>query len=619
MALAQKKKKIFDGRYEVLSIVGRGACSVVYHARHAMTTSSEVALKVLLNQKGGSSNTDRLRKEALAMVSSRHRYVVRLDDFHSVKDLCYLSMEYAREGDLRKYSQKLGGKLPIAQAEMFFRQAAEALNFVHRVGITHRDIKPDNILVLNEKETRLTDFGVAVLPGELASLEDLKAGVGTMSYMAPEVLEGLRCDKLSDIYALGVTFYELITGIHPFENVPLIKQLEIREDKNVTPITKLAKDISPLLAEVIMRCLQYHSDQRFQTMGELVRFLNQDSAAAAKSSQAATQQKPADKQAQRKNPNEQQSAKSTPQQQPQREKPSQQNRGSQAQPSSSKVKEFPREKRPPEPVIEEKAKEKVAPPPVKEPEVIVPVEEPEIEPFIEDSSSSELSEESEAALEDEFAIDLNEPEGEFIIDSPQKPIQPLRDPSAGRLRPNDKPLRDKPNISKRERKSTQSKPWLFNLFVIGLLLYAGNYLLGKIFNFSLFGSSEPAQVQNVSIEAGIPAVTEALTSFPQLPAGMYTGTIENLNAAKKLSLILISLPDVQKLVVIIGQEGWTPEVVSIENKEAEKGKETSSRIRVASNGVVMDLVGEVQNDTVVGTYLNAITGEEGQWQVTPVK
>ena len=619
MALAQKKKKIFDGRYEVLSIVGRGAASVVYHARHAMTQSSEVALKVLLNQKGGSSNTDRLRKEALAMVSSRHRYVVRLDDFHSVKDLCYLSMEYAREGDLRKYSQKFGGKLPMAQAEMFFRQAAEALNFVHRVGITHRDIKPDNILVLNEKETRLTDFGVAVLPGELASLEDLKAGVGTMSYMAPEVLEGLRCDKLSDIYALGVTFYELITGIHPFENAPLIKQLEIREDKNITPIAKLAKDISPHLAEVIMRCLQYHSDQRFQTMGELVRFLNQDN--SAKSSQAASPQKTSEKPTPRKNQPEQHPQKSSSHKQQSREKERHSQRN-QDQGKSPKIKEFPREKQQakpqPEPVLEEKAPEKVEAPPVAEPEVIIQAEEPVVETTIEDTASDELSEESEAALEEEFAIDTGE--SEVIIDTPQKPIKPLRDPNSGRARSNEKPFKDKPNISKGGRTiSAPSKPWLFNLFILGLVLYAGYFILGKIFSLNIFSSSESAQLQNIEVESGIPAVSEALTTFPQLPPGMYVGQIENLNAANKLPLILISLADVQKLVVIIGQEGWTPEVVSTEAKDTDNGKEASSRIRVASNGIVMDLAGEIQNDTVIGTYLNAITGEEGQWQVTPVK
>ena len=149
-------KRIFDGRYEILGIVGRGSRSVVYHARHALVPSSEVALKVLLQKKETSSLGEKLRKEALAMVSSRHKYVVRLDDFHSVGDLCYLSMEFAPERDLRVYAEKFGGKLGPKQVELFLSQAAEALNFIHKAGIIHRDLKPENILLdknLNIKPT----------------------------------------------------------------------------------------------------------------------------------------------------------------------------------------------------------------------------------------------------------------------------------------------------------------------------------------------------------------------------------------------------------------------------------------------------------------------------------
>ena len=98
MALpSNTKRKIFDGRYEVLSIVGRGIDSVVYHARHVSGSNQEVALKVLLNHKNPTLLSERLRKEALTLVSCRHKYVVRLDDFHSVDNLCYLSMEYASD------------------------------------------------------------------------------------------------------------------------------------------------------------------------------------------------------------------------------------------------------------------------------------------------------------------------------------------------------------------------------------------------------------------------------------------------------------------------------------------------------------------------------------------
>jgi len=271
---AQKARKVFDNRYEILSIVGRGHCSVVYHARHIMSPSSEVALKVLQEQKDQRSNAERLRREALAMVSARHRYVIRLDDFHSVGDLCYLSMEYAPESDLRKFTDKHGGVLDPVQAETFLGQVLDALGFLHKTGIIHRDIKPDNVLVIDEFEVRLGDFGVAVLPGTTSSLEELQRGVGTMDYMAPEVLAGTGYESRSDIYALGVTFYELLSGVHPFRDAPLMEQLTSREDGKFKSLSDVAPEVPSHLAKAIMRAMSYNADDRFASAKEFAKALS---------------------------------------------------------------------------------------------------------------------------------------------------------------------------------------------------------------------------------------------------------------------------------------------------------------------------------------------------------
>jgi len=270
MTESKAKKKVFDGRYDILSIVGRGACSVVYRAQHISPPVSDVALKVLVNKKGEKANADRLRKEALAMVSSRHRYVIRLEDFHSVGDLCYLSMEYAPEGDLRKFCSRNNGTLDITKAERFLLQATEALGFIHRAGIIHRDIKPENILVMNDTEIRLGDFGVAVLPGEESSIEELQRGIGTMDYMAPEVLEGIRYDQRSDVYALGVTFYELISGQHPFAGVAMADQLTMRQSEMIPHLSTLAPKAPGYLSEVIMRAMSYSVEDRYPTGREML-------------------------------------------------------------------------------------------------------------------------------------------------------------------------------------------------------------------------------------------------------------------------------------------------------------------------------------------------------------
>ncbi|MCB0339486.1 MAG: protein kinase, partial [Bdellovibrionales bacterium] len=281
MAQANKTKKIFDGRYEIIGIVGRGSQSVVYHARHALVPSTEVALKVLIDTGKKSSNKqsihDKLRKEALCMVSARHRYVVRIDDFHSIDNLCYLSLEYAPHADLRKFLAKLGKPLSPAQAVRFLEQAAEALAFIHKTGMIHRDIKPDNILVMSEKEIRIGDFGVAVLPGEQSSIDELKRGVGTMDYMAPEVLDGTEYTAASDIYALGISFFEMITGKHPFTNGSMASQLSAREDSQIKRLSEVIPNVPGRLDDAIFEAMRSNSSDRIKNGSELLSLLRKGS------------------------------------------------------------------------------------------------------------------------------------------------------------------------------------------------------------------------------------------------------------------------------------------------------------------------------------------------------
>lgn len=667
MAVASKKKKIFDGRYEVLAIVGRGAASVVYHARHAMTHSSEVALKVLLNQKGGTPSTDRLRKEALAMVSSRHKYVVRLDDFHSVQDLCYLSMEYAREGDLRKFVTKREGVLTPEEAELFFQQSAEGLNFVHRVGITHRDIKPDNILVMNEREIRLADFGVAVLPGELASLEELRQGVGTMSYMAPEVLEGKACDKLSDIYALGVSFYEMITGVHPFENAPLIKQLEIREDKNIAPILELAPKISNKLGGVIMRCMSYDPSHRFQSMAELVKALGNGTSESDKTKPAKQITPPSrivkpDKS--KIAPSSKSAIRPSIQNRPLQDRPrpfnerhsqgknppnvkSQPHRVSQKPHSAAQLAKPKIDQPPPfdqspfdiddqsedldfdqiTPILEAKPSKQLTPtPPISESKNS-PVEEKIIEvneksPVLQRDDISDNVEHPDVEHPDsEIQTDAKSSQYEANDVAPNYQMaetfeEAIQEKPRRKLERRDKPIRDKPGISR--NKSRPLTSWIPTIITVLLVAYAGKYILSKLANLSIFNTSRNTESSPSYSNTFIPSVNDPIESFPNLPAGMYTGSISGVTPSTSHPLTIISFPQNKSLAFIVGMEGWTPNVISLEKVEKQSNKDTLKKIRIASNGLVLDIVGEVQDGKIKGSFLNAISGENGKWSVTPI-
>ena len=273
------KKNVFDNRFEVLSVIGRGVGSIVYHARYVDGEQEEVALKVLLDrldQVEGALPSDLLRKEALAMVSSRHKHVIRLDDFHSLGVTCYLTMEYAELSDLRKYARlKKNGKLSWVQSELFLLQAAEALDFIHKAGILHRDIKPNNILVADDQNIRIGDFGNAILPGERSFLRDLEGNISGIEYLPPEILSGEAFDRTADLYSLGVTFYELLSGVNPFlcatRNIE--ENLKVRHPEEFELISMLEPEAPAHLLYAIEKLMEFDPRDRFQTAKELIESL----------------------------------------------------------------------------------------------------------------------------------------------------------------------------------------------------------------------------------------------------------------------------------------------------------------------------------------------------------
>lgn len=278
MALpSSSKRKIFDERYEILSIVGRGEDSVVYRARHISGSAQDVALKVLVKRNNESNLSDKLRKEALTLVSCRTKHVVRLDDFHSVDDICYLSMEFAPHGDLTKYSQHRAEPLPTSQVVSFLKQCLEALDFIHATGVIHRDIKPENILVMSESEIRMADFGLALLPGDGLDIDELKKGVGTLAYLPPETLQGITYDARSDLYALGLSFVEILTGHNPFSDLPLAGQLEARRNLQTVRTSLESATVPEHVRSLLLKLLAFEPKERFSSAQEALQAIDNPS------------------------------------------------------------------------------------------------------------------------------------------------------------------------------------------------------------------------------------------------------------------------------------------------------------------------------------------------------
>ena len=204
---------VVQNRYEIRREIGRGGFSIVYLA-HDRTLDREVAVKLLVPPPAAAQVArERLRREVLAARDLVHEHIVAVHDFVDAGDRSCIVMEYIAGPDLSVRVAE-GGPLPPDAAARLGRDVALALSAAHRRGILHRDVKPSNILLDPEGRARLTDFGSAKLDG-LSTVTGTGGLVGTLDYLAPEVLAGHRGDARADLYALGMTLYFLSTGRLP--------------------------------------------------------------------------------------------------------------------------------------------------------------------------------------------------------------------------------------------------------------------------------------------------------------------------------------------------------------------------------------------------------------------
>jgi len=258
--------------YTVERSIGQGGFAAVYLVRD-LTLKRPLAVKVLTPDLLLSATAlERFRREAETIAQLAHPHIVPLHFIGGANDVFYLAMAYV---DGESLADRIGreGRLGVDEAVRILREVASALDFAHRRGVIHRDIKPHNVLLEQETGRALvTDFGIA-RTAEAASLTVSGMVIGTPAYMSPEQVTGSVVDHRTDLYALGIVGYEMLTGQPPFGGATPTEALMRRVAHPAEPVQRVRPDTPPVLAEVVNRCLAQDPARRFATGGEIVRAL----------------------------------------------------------------------------------------------------------------------------------------------------------------------------------------------------------------------------------------------------------------------------------------------------------------------------------------------------------
>lgn len=263
------------GRYHILEQLGKGGMVNVYMAFDT-SLQRKAAVKVILpSRQQNEKFLERFKREARALAQLTHPNIVGIIDFDDHEGLPYLVMEYLPGGTLKH--KLTGNPMPWQEAAKILAPVARALEYAHQCGIIHRDIKPSNILITESGQPMLADFGIAKIldAEETADLTGSGTGVGTPEYMAPEQGMGRAVDTRTDIYALGIVFYELVTGRKPYEaDTPMAVIVKHITEPLPRP-RQFVQGLPDIVEETLLKALAKQPDQRFASMGEFASRLEQ--------------------------------------------------------------------------------------------------------------------------------------------------------------------------------------------------------------------------------------------------------------------------------------------------------------------------------------------------------
>jgi serine/threonine protein kinase len=258
------------GDYEIMAKLGAGGLGVVYEARHVISQRRE-ALKVLLpDQLGTPETAERFRREVQTLATLSHVNIAALHNAFYHEGQLTMAMELIHGETLRDYLKKTSTTLP--QALDLTIQVLRALDYAHRLGVVHRDIKPANIMITADGVVKLLDFGIAITQ-QATDLTLTGYLLGSLHYMSPEQVSGKRATAHSDIYSVGVTLYELLTGTLPIKGTANYEIMVGHMSQIPVPPHHVAPQIPIAISDAVMRALEKDPAQRFSSAEEFLHAL----------------------------------------------------------------------------------------------------------------------------------------------------------------------------------------------------------------------------------------------------------------------------------------------------------------------------------------------------------
>ena len=263
-----KRGSLFAGRYEIIEELGKGGMGKVYRVEDKKI-KKEIALKLIKQEIAADKKTiERFKNELTTARDIRHKNVCGMFDLGEEKGQHYITMEYVSGGDLKRFIRR-AAPLSTARTISIAKQVCEGLAEAHTLGVVHRDLKPSNIMIDDNGNARIMDFGIARTL-KAKGLTGAGIMVGTPEYMSPEQAEAKEVDQRSDIYSMGIILYEMMTGQLPFVgDTPLSVALKHKTEAPKNP-TELNPQIPTDLSRVILKCLEKERDKRYQNAEKLL-------------------------------------------------------------------------------------------------------------------------------------------------------------------------------------------------------------------------------------------------------------------------------------------------------------------------------------------------------------